>query len=57
MAEEKKKLQYKLDALGNILDDRIKIPEYNLITHDDDMAVVKAKRKKQLELLEAAEKE
>ena len=35
------------DVLGNILD--IDIPEYNIITRDDDIAVCKAKKAKQIE--------
>ena len=51
MAEEKKQLPYDVDALGNI--QGIDIPDYNRITAQDDMAVAKAKRKKQQELWES----
>jgi hypothetical protein len=57
-------IKYEYDAIGNIIqatlgdkvvtEDQLNVPEYNKVTNEDDMAVSKAKRKKQVELFEAA---
>ena len=41
---EPKKNEIKYDNLGNIVADGFEIPEYNKITKDDDLTVVKAKK-------------
>lgn len=41
---EPKKNEIKYDDLGNIVVDGFEIPEYNKITKDDDLTVVKAKK-------------
>lgn len=45
--EAKKNEKISYDVLGNIIG--LDIPKYNVITRDDDLTVIKAKRKAQQE--------
>ena len=55
MEKENKKHEYHYDTFGNIVG--YDFPEYNIITRNDDLSVVKAKRAAQLKAIENAEKQ
>jgi len=54
---EEHKMDYTCDSFGNIVELAGKLKGYNIITMNDDLGVVKEKKKKQLEMLAELRKE
>jgi hypothetical protein len=48
---EEKELDYTVDSFGNIIEIAGQLKGYNIINANDDLAVAKDKKKKQLEIL------